>query len=177
MDKISKILTGEQPPQLRRELQESDSKNMRRRRRIIALSIVGIGVTGLISLFQTGMVKHLPDPPVEGFDADKVTTSDQAFLLGGADAPFAVFSFALNLPLAAFGGEHRAAQTPLVPLAAAGKSAIDAAASVWYVSQMPTSVKAWCLYCLVTAAAFGGVFALTLPEAKTALANLSESRR
>lgn len=163
------LLVGKQPQELRRELQEGDTHDLRRRRKIIGLSLFGIGVTAVISLFQTGIVRHLPDPPIAGFDSDKVMSSDPAYMFGGADATLALATLAINLPLAAFGGANRACEMPLVPVLATGKSAIDAAFAGWYFYQMPTREKAWCVYCIVTAATIFGIFALTLPEAKAAL--------
>ena len=159
--------------ELRIDLREATDRRMRRRRRIIGLSLVGVGVTALISLFQTGAVEHLPDLPVEGFDSEKVMLSDPAYMFGGADGPIALASLAANLPIAAFGGVERARSTPLVPLLAAGKAAVDAAFAGWYFYQMPTREKAWCAYCIATTATMFGILALTLPEAKEALANLT----
>jgi hypothetical protein len=36
----------------------------------------------MVTLFQTGLVRHLPDPPLPGFDSDKVNSSDLAYRLG-----------------------------------------------------------------------------------------------
>ena len=172
IEEMALQMTGKEPQELRREWQRSDAPRLRRRRRIIGLSLFGIGVTALISMFQTGVVKHLPDLPVEGFDSEKVMSSDPAYMFGGADAPLALTSLAVNLPLAAFGGADRTERMPLVPLLAAGKSALDAASAGWYFYQMPTREKAWCAYCIVTAATIFTIFAFTLPEAKEALKNL-----
>ncbi len=32
----------------------------------------------VVSLYQTGVISHLPDPPLPVFDADKVDASDYA---------------------------------------------------------------------------------------------------
>ncbi len=160
------------PAQLRDELQHGDDEDLRRRRAIIGLSFVGMGALGVASLFQTGVIKHLPDPPIPGFDSDRVNSSDTAYLLGAPDGPLAVASLAANLPLAAFGGADRATKQPIVPLLAAGKSVVEAAVSAWYFAQMPLKEKAWCGYCIVGALANVGIAYLTLPEAKKALAVL-----
>lgn len=128
-----------------------------------------------VTLFQTGVVKHLPDPPIDGFDSDKVNSSDTAFALGVPDGALSLASLAANIPLAAFGGENRAEKMPLVPLAAAAKGVVEAAVAGWYFYQMPTKEKAWCGYCIVGALANWGIAALTLPEAKKALESLIET--
>jgi len=162
------------PQQLRRELQQGETPDLWRRRAIIGLSLVGMTAMAAVSLLQTGIVKHLPDPPLDGFDSDKVNASDTAYMLGVPDGTLSLASLAANVPLAAFGGVDRAHKTPLVPIAAAGKAAVEAAVASWYFYQMPAKEKAWCGYCIVGALANVGIFALTLPEASKAISALRE---
>jgi hypothetical protein len=98
--------------QLRRDLREDDSAEMRRRRAIIGLSLAGMTAMAPVSLLQTGIVRHLPDPPIDGFDSDKANLSDVAYRLGTPDATLALASLAANLPLAAWGGRDRARRRP-----------------------------------------------------------------
>ncbi len=165
---LSENLTGMSPAEVRSELTEHDSSDLRRRRAIIGLSLVGLGVAAAASMLQTGVVRHLPDPPVGNFDADKVIKSDPAYQFGIPDATIALAALAANVPLAAWGGRDRAKDLPVVPLVAAGKAAAEAAAAAWYFYQMPTKLKAWCAYCIVGAGVYTAIFALTLPEAKKA---------
>ena len=158
----------ESPQRLRRELQESNASDLNIRRGIIGLSLVGIAAMTAVTLFQTGVVKHLPDPPIDDFDSDKVNSSDTAYALGIPDGALSLASLAANIPLAAFGGVNRAEETPLIPIAAAAKATVEAAIAGWYFYQMPTKEKAWCGYCIVGAITNWGVAALTLIEAKRA---------
>lgn len=173
-NKITKTIVGKQPQQLRRELQESSGEGLSRRRKIIGLSLLGMAAMGAVSLFQTGIVKHLPDPPIEGFDSDKVNSSDTAYALGVPDGTLSLASLASNIPIAAFGGENRAEETPLVPIAAAAKASVEAVVALWYFYQMPTKEKAWCGYCIAGALCNVGITVLTLPEAKRALKTLTD---
>ena len=157
------------PQDLREELQEGETDDLRRRRAIIGLSLLGMAAMGAASLLQTGIVKHLPDPPLGNFDSDKVNSSDTAYQFGVPDGTISFASLAANVPIAAFGGTQRAQEQPLVPLLAAGKAAAEAIVAGWYFYQMPTKQKAWCAYCIVGALCNFGIAALTLPEAKTAL--------
>jgi uncharacterized membrane protein len=165
-------VTENKPQQLRKELQNSEKSDIKLRRAVIGLSLLGIGAMTAVSLFQTGIVKHLPDPPIDGFDSDKVNSSDTAYALGIPDGTLSLASLAANIPLAAFGGENRAEEQPLIPLAIAAKSTVEAAVAGWYFYQMPTKEKAWCGYCILGAAANFGIAALTLKEAKRAWKNL-----
>jgi len=154
--------------ELRRELQESNESDLRVRRAIIALSLVGMGAMTAVALFQTGIIKHLPDPPLKDFDSDKVNSSNTAYALGVPDGTLSLASLAANIPIAAFGGENRAETQPLVPLAAAAKASVEAVVAGWYFYQMPTKEKKWCGYCIVGALANFGIAALSLVEAKKA---------
>lgn len=160
---------GMTPQRLRKELQEGDTNHLRRRRAIVGLSLVGMASMAAVSLLQTGIIKHLPDPPLRGFNSDKVNSSDTAYYFGVPDGTMSLASLAANIPIAAFGGADRAQTQPWVPLVAAGKSAVEAAAAAWYFYQMPTKEKAWCGYCIVGALTSFGIWALTLSEARDAL--------
>lgn len=171
---ISQAIIGKNPQTLRRELQESNAEDMRRRRKIIGLSLVGIAAMTAVTLFQTGIIEHLPDPPVDDFDSDKVNSSDTAYALGVPDGTLSLASLAANIPIAALGGENRASEMPLVPILAAGKAAAEAITAGWYFYQMPAKEKAWCGYCIAGALVNVGIAALTLPEAKQAWKSLTK---
>ncbi len=166
------ITGGLEPQELRRELQEKQTKSLRRRRVIIGLSLLGMGAMTMVSLFQTGVIKHLPDPPIDGFDSDKVNSSDTAYALGVPDGTLSLASLAANIPIAAFGGANRAEEQPIVPVLAAGKAMVEAVVAGWYFYQMPAVEKAWCGYCIMGAVANMGIAALSLPEAIEALETL-----
>ena len=160
------------PRQLRQELQEKDTDDLNRRRGIIGLSLVGMASMAAVSLLQTGIIKHLPDPPLASFDSDKVNSSETAYRFGVPDGTVSLASLAANIPLAAMGGARRAQEQPWVPILAAGKAAVEAVAAAWYFYQMPAKEKKWCGYCIVGALANFGILALALPEAKKALSAL-----
>lgn len=177
-NELTERLTGGLDPQeLRAELQENESKNLNRRRAIIGLSLIGMGAMTAVTLLQTGIVKHLPDPPIDSFDSDKVNSSDTAYALGVPDGTLSLASLAANIPIAAFGGENRHEKQPLVPILAAGKSVVEAVVAGWYFYQMPTKEKAWCGYCIIGALANFGIAALSLAEAKDAYQALTESKK
>ena len=159
---------------MRCELQESNESDLNLRRAIIGLSLLGMGAMTAVSLFQTGIIKHLPDPPLNGFDSDKVNSSDTAYAPGVPDGTISLASLAANIPTAAFGGENRAERQPLIPLAIAAKTTVEAAVAGWYFYQMPTKEKAWCGYCITGALANFGIAALSLVEAKRAWKNLKK---
>jgi uncharacterized membrane protein len=144
---------------------------MKLRRAIIGTSVAGMASMVPVSMLQTGIVHHLPDPPLKGFHSDAANSSLTAYKFGTPDGPMAVASFAVNIPIAAFGGADRARTTPVVPLIAAGKAAIDAATSAWYFNEMRRGKK-WCPYCIIGAISSLAVFLLALPEARSAWSQL-----
>ena len=148
---------------------------MKLRRAIIGTSMVGIASMAPVSMLQTGIVHHLPDPPVKGFHSDLANSSLIAYQFGAPDGAVSVASFALNVPIAAFGCADRAHTQPLVPLLACGKAALDAAASAWYFNQMRRGKK-WCPYCIVGAISSMAVLLLAVPEARAAWRQLRSSK-
>jgi uncharacterized membrane protein len=157
--------------QLRRDLQRDSTTAMQLRRAIIGTSVAGVVSMVPVTMLQTGIVHHLPDPPLKGFHSDAANLSLIAYKFGVPDGAMSVASFAINIPLAAFGGADRARTKPLIPLIAAGKAAIDAAVSTWYFDKMRRGKK-WCPYCIVGAISSLAVFILTVPEARSAWSHL-----
>jgi len=160
---------------LRRDLQRGQTPNLTLRRAIIGTSVMGMASMVPVTMLQTGIVHHLPDPPIRGFHSDAANSSLIAYKLGVPDGAMAVASFAANIPIAAFGGGDRARTRPLIPLIAAGKATIDAATSAWYFNEMRRGKK-WCPYCIIGAISSVAVFLLTLPEARAAWQNLRFGR-
>jgi uncharacterized membrane protein len=163
---------GETPEGLRQALRHDRGWEMRARRATVVVSLIGIASMAVTSLLQTGIVRHLPDPPLRNFHSDKVNTSDEAYSYGGPDSPITVGAHAANMVLAATGGADRAERHPWLPLLAtmvAGAQAAIAAKYLFY--QMPRVDKAWCPYCILDAFAHFASLGLILPEAGRALAS------
>lgn len=157
------------PAEVRGSLRRDDDEGIRRRRAVVGWSLVGMTAMGIVSLLQTGIVKHLPDPPFPRFDSDKANLSDAAFKAGTPDGTIALASLAANIPIAAFGGSDRAAQRPWISLVAAAKAAIDAAGAGAYFYRMASKKDPWCAYCIVGALSNFAVLGLTASEARNAV--------
>ena len=161
-------------PRLWAELRRGRTPDLGRRRASIALSLVGMASMVPTALLQAGLIKHVPDPPIRGFDSDKVNRSDVAFILGLPDGPVGLLGFTMNISIAAIGGSDRASELPWVSLFAFAKTVVDSGLSGWLVYRMPTREKAWCSYSIVAFLTNLGLLALALPEAKQALVTLRE---
>ena len=109
---------------------------------------------GLISLYQMGVLRHLPHPPVKGLDSDKVDGSPEAYRrLATPDAALGTASYAATLVLAAMGGKARARNHLWVPLALAAKVGFDVAQAVRMLVVQWTHFRSFCFWCLSLQAA------------------------
>lgn len=154
------------PQMIRDDLQTGRSVGLRCRRAITALSLVGMFSMAIVSLYQMGRLRHLPDPPMGRFHSDKVNASFRAYQYGVPDGTVAMTAHALNVVLAAFGGRGRARQMPWVPIVASGKAAVEAGLAVKHLFyRMPVVERSWCSFRVVDALVRMGTFALSLPEA------------
>ena len=111
------------PEELSRQLREATGGSLEQRRKIACLALAAAGSMGLISLYQTGIIESLPDPPLSYFDSEKVNAGAEAYSrLSMPDAPLGLGSYAATLGLAAMGGENRVEEKPWIPLALAAKT-------------------------------------------------------
>ena len=142
------------PTQLSEELRHGHSADLTRRRWIIGLSILGVAAGQIVSLYQTGIIKHLPDPPVDLFDSDKVDASDYAYKrLDTPDALPMMVTYGLTACLAGAGGLNRAFQQPALPVAMGVKTLFDTLTTVKLSQEEWQENKALCFYCQVAAVA------------------------
>jgi len=104
------------PKQLSEELRKGQNPHMTRRRWIIGLSMLGGSMGQAVTLYQTGIVNHLPDPPGQKlFDADRVDASNYAYnKFNSPDGPIMVANYALTVWVAAAGGLDRSRRNPLL---------------------------------------------------------------
>ena len=172
------------PSRLSRELREETGPDLRRRRWVIGLSLAGTAMAQLVTLYQTGILKHLPDPPVPGpgpggrlFDSDRVDASDYAYERGrGPDGALMLTSLAISAYLASAGGRDRAEDAPLLPIAAAAKAAYDAALAAQLAREEWAENRALCAYCQAATVFSLAAAALSVPEAARAARRLLGGR-
>lgn len=111
------------PERLSRELRTTDGNPfLDNRRRVATLSLMVAGCMGLISLYQLGVLKHLPETPLPLLDADRVDASPEAyerFQVG--DAFLGFVSYGVTMLLAAAGGTGRWRAQRWLPLALSTK--------------------------------------------------------
>lgn len=155
-----------QVEKIRNELRDANSSSLKRRRKIGVLSAIGMVDFAVISLYQMGVIRHLPDPPSWVFDSDKVNASEKAYSMHLPDGTTGASMYAANLMLASFGGSARTGRgnwpTALLGLtvAASAVGALD------YLRDMIFKEKRACPYCLLGAAVNLAMVPLVWKEAK-----------
>ena len=161
------------PTTLSRQLRTGDTDDLKRRRALVALSNVGALAGVVVSLYQTGVIRHLPDLPGKIWDADKVDASDYAYKrFDTPDALMMTVSYGVTAWLAGAGGKDRAERSPWVPVALAAKVLADAAFAVRLGREEWAENKALCWYCQSATVASLASVPLALPEAARALRRL-----
>lgn len=159
--------------ELGRQLRLGSGKFLAQRRGIVGLEMVAIGSMSLITLYQMGMIKHLPEPPLPGLNADKVDASAEAYSrFSTPDGILGIGNYAITMGLAAMGGQDRAKEQPWIPLALAAKVAFDTSQAIRLFFDQKTKYHAFCSWCLLTAATTLATIPLVIPEAYTALRQL-----
>jgi uncharacterized membrane protein len=166
------------PARLSRELRLGRSENLRRRRAVLGLSLVAAGAMGLVSLYQMGVIRRLPDLPLPGFDAEEVDASEQAYsYFSTPDGLLGLNSYALTAALAGVAGSDRAQTRPWIPLVLAGKAVVDAGVAAKLTWDQWARHRAFCIWCLIAAACTFGIVPLVIPEARRAIRQLTRSPR
>jgi hypothetical protein len=166
------------PEGLSRELRLGSGRILRRRRQVVSLSLIAAGAMMPITLYQTGIIPHLPEPPFPGLDADTVDAAGEAYaVLATPDAALGLASYAVTASLAAMGRERRAETHPWIPLALAAKVGLDAVFAAKLTRDQWTRHRAFCSWCLLAAGASLMTVPLVIPEARVALRELHNSSR
>jgi uncharacterized membrane protein len=137
---------------------------------VIGVSLLASASLGVIGLYQVGLLKHLPEPKLPGFQSEQVNSSEEAYRwLGTPDAFLGLGSYVATMTLAAMGGPNRAETQPWIPLALAAKVGLDTALAGFQVLTQARKLHTYCSWCLLTSAATFASVPLVLPEARAAL--------
>jgi uncharacterized membrane protein len=120
------------------------------RREIGLLSAIGMLDFVPISLYQLGVIRHLPDLPGELFDSDSVNASKNAQVFGLPDGPVSLLMYAASLVLVG-GALKRKKKRNVFDYLIAGNALGQAAGGAYYLYTMATKEKKICPYCVVGA--------------------------
>ncbi len=163
--------------QLSRELRQGQGEDLTRRRWIIGLSMVGTVMAQIVTAYQTGLIRHLPDPPFDVFDADKVDASAYAYKRFAApDGVMMLTNYGVTAWLAATGGQDRQERHPLLSLAMGLKILGDAGTALQLAREEWQENRRLCAYCQVATLVSLASAALALPETVRAARTLLKAR-
>lgn len=166
-----------EPRQLSEELRKGQNPHLTRRRLIVGLSMVGATMAEAVSLYQVGVIEHLPDPPIPGIDSSRVDASDYAYrYLDTPDGFMMLTNYSITALLAAAGGKDRAIQNPFLPISLLFKTLIDSAFALLLAREEWRENKAFCAYCQVATVCSIASFAIAIPEALAAMRHLLGKR-
>jgi hypothetical protein len=166
------ILTAD-PERLSEELRNSDDTRLGHRRKIVALSFTAAAAMQVVGLYQSGVLRRVPEPDLPLLDADEVDASREAFaFLSVGDAFLGLVSYGVTAALAAAGPVDRPQRLPWLPLALACKATVDSLQAARLTRVQWTKHRAFCSWCLLAAGATFATLPLTWPEARVALRSL-----
>lgn len=167
------ILNGWESGELSRQLRGGAEGFLPQRRAVVGLSLVAISAMGLISLYQMGVLKHLPQPRLPRVDSDRVDASPAAYQrFSTPDAVLGLSSYAATMALAEMGGTDRARRHPWMPLALAGKVLFDVGQMLRMLRDQWIKEKAFCFWSLLTAASTFLTAGFVVGEAREAMRHL-----
>ena len=113
---------------------------------LMAMSGAALAIAIPVTLRQLGVIKRLPDVPWRGFDANKVTTSPEAYPFAGIpDGVHACALYTTELALIAARRRKRSKWLDRLLAACVAGGAVGAA---YYAYQMAFVEKKACVYCL-----------------------------
>jgi uncharacterized membrane protein len=151
-------------------LRRQDSEHLSARRRIALLHTISNAALSVVGLYQFGLLRSVPEPPLPGLGADAVDASGEAYVLGNTpDSALGIVSGGVTLVLAGMGGGRRASERPWIPLALFAKTLVDAVNGVYLTAEQLTKHKKVCSYCTISAVALVASVPAAWPEARAAL--------
>ncbi len=152
------------------DLRLSRDPSVRNRRRAAALTLVNAASLGVVALYQFGIIRKVPEPPLRFLDADRVDASAEAYAIGQTpDAALGILSAGLTLVLLGRGARSR---SPWIALATALKVVVDAGGALMLTAEQGTRHRRYCSWCLAAAAASVAAVPAVLPEARRAIERL-----
>lgn len=137
---------------IRQELLNGTDEDLQQRRKLLALSAIGLADFAFISLYQAGVIKRLPELPFRSFDSNKVNAAVDAYKMGAPDATISAWLYATNMVLATAGGTESSGRKPVHDVLLGGTVAANAGGALYYLYDMIFKQKKVCPYCIAGAA-------------------------
>lgn len=140
-----------------------------RARRTVAVIAAGLAVDfAIIGMRQYGVIRHLPDLPVRGFDSNAVTTSRAAYPFGIPDSALALVGLGGIIALATAKGSEATGRSAWFDVALGAATAIGAGGALYYLNIMRRE-RALCAYCMIGSAGMFTMAVIAVPRALRSL--------
>ena len=149
---------------IRNTLREGHSQSLERRRKIALFSSIGLIDFAIISLYQIGLIRHLPGIPGKVFDSDKVNASKKAYQMGLPDGTTGAALYAVTLMLASAGGVRKTGRRPLFTYLLGGAVFAGVGGALQYLYDMAKNQKKACPYCITGALMHFSMVPLVIAE-------------
>jgi uncharacterized membrane protein len=117
---------------------------------LIGAACVALATLVPVALYQTHVIKRLPDPPVKVFNSERITMSKTAHPFGVPDALLGLASFGATLGLALLASRSRSAKKLL-----GVKLVLDASMAAFNASRQVIEFDSLCSWCTATALSAG----------------------
>lgn len=132
------------------QIRKDTSEATQCRRDIAALAALGLVDFSLISLFQLGYIRHLPDVPGKVFDTEKVNSSKDAVLFGLPDGVVSLGAYTATIGLAVAATRFKK-PSRVLDVAMGAVLLGQAAGAAQYLYNMTAVQKKVCVYCVAGA--------------------------
>ncbi len=150
-------------------LRRGSSPYLDARRRTAVLQTAAAATLAVVGMYQFGVLRSVPEPPLPGLDADRVDASGEAYaFLHTPDATLGIVSAGVSLVLAGMGAQDRHLRQPWIPLLLLAKSLADAAGGAYLFAEQVTKHRRVCSWCTVSAGLLIATVPTVLPEARAA---------
>lgn len=161
---------------IRAELLNGTDADLQKRRNILTLSALGIVDFAFLSLYQSGVIRKLPDLPFPAFDSNKVNAAHDAYQMGAPDSTISAWTYATNMVLATAGGSRHSGRKPILDVLLGATIAGNAAGAAYYLFNMIFFQKKICPYCVAGAAINFASAVIMKPLFMKAVAELSAKK-
>src|SRR4051812_5148877 len=159
--------------ELGRELRSGSSVFLRRRPRMLGLTLLSSTALIGVALYQIGILQKLAQPRWRPFSTEKVNGSAEAYsMLSLPDSLLWLASYAVTACLVGAGPDHRSQSNPWLTIAMGLKLLADATVATKLTVHECWSIRAFSVWSLLAPAATFTALPLALPEVQTALNHL-----
>jgi len=143
----------------------------------VVADLTAIAALGIVAVYQAGLLRHLPDPPLGAAASDRVAGSPRAYwTLHTPDSALGIANYAATLVLATAGSAERYRNKPWLSYLFAAKLLADGMVAMVLLDEEWRSRDGFCTWCLVASGAALLAAPAGIPEALAATRCLRRQR-